>query len=79
MLLLVLISIKMLFCFRTITLSSVPANPGELPDLKKIKVKGKDTWDDSERLEFLEEYVKNTILPKIKPVLQDVSEEDTPF
>ena len=55
------------------------ANPGELPDLKKIKVKGKDTWDDSERLEFLEEYVKNTILPKIKPVLQDVSEEDTPF
>lgn len=55
------------------------ANPGELPDLKKIKVKGKDTWDDSERLEFLEEYVKNTILPKIKPVLQDISEEDTPF
>lgn len=55
------------------------ATPGELPDLKKIKVKGKDTWDDSERLEFLEEYVKNTILPKIKPLLQDISEEDTPF
>lgn len=55
------------------------ANPGELPDLKKIKVKGKDTWDDSERLEYLENYVKNHILPKIKPVLSDVSEEDTPF
>ena len=55
------------------------ANPGELPDLKKIKVKGKDTWDDSERLEYLENYVKNHILPKIKPTLSEVSEDDTPF
>lgn len=54
-------------------------NPGDLPQLKKIKVKGKDTWDDSERLEFLESYVKNTILPKInKPILADQN-EDIPF
>lgn len=55
------------------------ANPGNLPDLKKIKVKGKDTWDDTERLEFLEEYVKNTILPKIKPAISEVNDGDAPF
>jgi hypothetical protein len=32
--------------------------PGELPQMKKIKVKGKESWDDSEQLEFLEAYVK---------------------
>lgn len=55
-------------------------NPGELPQLKKIKVKGKDTWDDSDRLAYLEEYIKSNILAKIKPVLSDVTEnEDAPF
>jgi len=54
-------------------------NPGELPQLKKIKVKGKDTWDDSDRLAYLEEYVKNNILAKIKPQLQDVTEDEAPF
>lgn len=32
-------------------------NMGELPDLKKIKVKGKETFDDSEQMEYLEKYV----------------------
>jgi len=31
-------------------------NPGELPPLKKIKVKGKETYDDSEQMEYLEKY-----------------------
>lgn len=54
-------------------------NPGDLPQLQKIKVKGKDTWDDTKRLEYLENYVKNTILPKVnKPVLAD-QKEDLPF
>ncbi len=40
-------------------------NPNGLPDLKKIKVKGKDTWDDSDRLEFLLEMVNTKILPQL--------------
>lgn len=32
-------------------------NRNGLPDLKKIKVKGKDTWDDSDIMEFLEKMV----------------------
>jgi hypothetical protein len=55
------------------------AKPGELPQLKQIKVKGVTTWDDTERMEYLEEYVKNNILPMIKPVLSDYTEDSTPF
>jgi hypothetical protein len=55
------------------------ANPGELPQLKQIKVKGVTTWDDTERMEYLEDYVKNNILPMIKPVLSDYTEDSTPF
>ena len=33
-------------------------NPNGIPELKKIKVKGKDTWDDSDMMEFLENMVK---------------------
>jgi hypothetical protein len=32
-------------------------NPGDLPPMKKIKVKGKETWDDSEQLEFFEKLI----------------------
>jgi hypothetical protein len=55
-------------------------NPRDLPPMKKVKVRGVDTWDDTERMDYLENYVKDNILPKIKPTLQDVSEgDDTPF
>jgi hypothetical protein len=37
-----------------------------LPSLKKIKVKGKDQWDDSDCIEFLENMLKEEILPQIK-------------
>lgn len=55
------------------------ADPKQLPQLKQIKVKGVATWDDTERMEYLEDYVKSNILPLIKPVLSDVNEDDTPF
>jgi len=55
------------------------ANPGELPQLKQIKVKGVNVWDDSDRMLYLENFVKDSILPLIKPVLQDFNEDDTPF
>lgn len=51
----------------------------ELPDLKKIKVKGVDTWDDTDRMEYLEQYVKSNILQKIKPVVQETNDNEVPF
>ena len=55
-------------------------NPNGLPDLKKIKIKGKESWDDSDRMEFLEQYVQNNIIPMLKPQLQDTIEgDDVPF
>lgn len=40
-------------------------NPNGLPELKKIKVKGEDVWDDTEQLEFYEALVKK-YLPKME-------------
>jgi hypothetical protein len=54
-------------------------NPNGMPDLQKVKIKGKETWDDSDRMEFLEQYVQNYILPKIKSQISDVTEEEVPF
>lgn len=51
-------------------------NTNGLPPLKKIKVKGKDTWDDSDACEFLEEMVKNKILPKIKKAVIAGDDDD---
>jgi hypothetical protein len=32
-------------------------NPNGLPSLKKVKIKGVESWDDSDMMEFLEAYV----------------------
>lgn len=45
--------------------------PNGMPELQKIKVKGKETWDDSERMEFLEKFATGLFTTKV--------EEDTPF
>jgi hypothetical protein len=48
--------------------------------MKKVKVRGVDTWDDTERMDYLENYINVSILPKIKPTLQDSNEgDDIPF
>lgn len=39
--------------------------PNNLPPLNEIKVAGVTRWDDSEQMAFLEEWVKNKILPKL--------------
>jgi len=52
-------------------------NPGQLPNLEKIKIKGKDTWDDSRRLEYLENFVKDLFNSKVEPA--SAVDEDTPF
>ncbi len=41
-------------------------NPIGIPELQKMKVKGKITWDDSDIMEFLEKMVNQHILPKLK-------------
>jgi hypothetical protein len=35
-------------------------NPNGLPPMKKVKVKGKETWDDSDQLEFFERLIADT-------------------
>lgn len=40
-------------------------NPNGLPPLSKIKVKGKDTWDDTDLMEFLEKMVMTEIRPRL--------------
>jgi hypothetical protein len=66
-------------------------NPHGLPPLAKIKVKGKETWDDSDMMEFLEKMVNTEIVPKLPkgrtvgadaaPDIDDVAEhmEEAPF
>lgn len=67
-------------------------NKNGLPDLAKVRVKGKDQWDDSDQMEFLEDMVKTGILPNLpkrseRPVAEpqntDVEDaepiEDAPF
>ena len=56
-------------------------NPGKLPPLQKVKIKGKETWDDSDQIDFLKSYVNDEFLPKLgklssTPVEAD---EEAPF
>lgn len=57
-------------------------NPNGLPPLKKIKIKGKETWDDTQAMEFLENMVEQKILPQLsKEILvpEEASADDLPF
>ena len=57
--------------------------PNGIPELKKVKIKGKEQWDSSDMLDFLENMVNTTILPKLKkadPVAVEGEEtEEAPF
>jgi hypothetical protein len=44
-------------------------NPGDLPSLKKVKVKGVEQWDDSDMMEALEAYIDEHVKPKLKPAV----------
>ena len=50
-------------------------NLNGMPDLTKVKIKGKETWDDSDRMEFLENYAKNLFSNGNKMVV----DEEAPF
>ena len=40
-------------------------NPGDMPTLRKVKVKGIEQWDDSDMMEYLEKFVFTEIKPKL--------------
>lgn len=40
-------------------------NPNGMPDLKSVKIKGQDMWDDTDRLVFLQNMVDTEIVPKL--------------
>lgn len=50
--------------------------PNGMPELKPIKLKGKDTWDNSDQLEFLQEKYKE-FCAKFLNVESDPVEDDT--
>ena len=43
-------------------------NPGNMPEMKQIKVKGQVVWDDTERQEFFEKHLNDIFLPQVKAV-----------
>lgn len=59
-------------------------NPGDMPTLRKVKVKGIEQWDDSDMMEYLEKYVFTEIKPKLQPSASfgadlPETEDDAPF
>lgn len=60
-------------------------NPGDLPQMKQVKVKGVLTWDDSDKMEYLENMVKERMLAHFgkqhaAPVATaPVDDEEAPF
>lgn len=53
--------------------------PGEMPELKQTKRKGKVEWDDSDQLEFFENYLKTVILDKMAHPAIDSKDDELPF
>lgn len=55
-------------------------NPGKLPPLAKVKIKGKETWDDSDQIDFLKAYVNDEFLPKLgKIIVNNEPDDEVPF
>lgn len=51
--------------------------PGDLPQMKQVKVKGQLVWDDSERQEYFQKFIEKNIAPLLqgnKPAAIDHSE-----
>jgi hypothetical protein len=57
--------------------------PNGLPPMVKVKVKGKETWDDSDAMEFLEAMARERVLEivqaKYAPAVNTQEDEDAPF
>jgi len=58
--------------------------PRDLPNLSKVKIKGKEQWDDSDMMDYLEDYLNKNIKPKLQPQplafgAETSDESDVPF
>jgi hypothetical protein len=54
--------------------------PGDMPEMKKVKRKGKEEWDDSDQLEFFENMVKDLFSDKHSVGANNIDEsEEAPF
>ena len=53
-------------------------NPGELPALQKVKVKGQDVYDNTKQLEFFEAFWKALPIASA-PVAELANDEEAPF
>jgi hypothetical protein len=40
-------------------------HPGDLPQLSKVVVKGKDVWDNTDQMNYLKEMLQKEIIPKL--------------
>lgn len=49
-------------------------NPGDLPQMVKMKVKGQEVWDDTERQEYFEKYIHEQVLPSLALVVRNTPE-----
>ena len=63
-------------------------NPNGMPDMEQVTVKGVLVWDDTKRLEFLDNMVQTVILPKLReingnapvaPVANEIKAEEVEF
>lgn len=54
-------------------------NPGELPQMKVVEIKGKKIFDDEAQLAFIEKYVAEVMLPLIKLVEKEAKEHQQHF
>lgn len=54
-------------------------NPGDLPELEKVKVKGQMVYDNSKQLEFFEKFWKSKTLFGAVINSEKPTEEETPF
>jgi len=50
-------------------------NPNGMPDMEQVTVKGELVWDDTKRMEFLQEMVNTVILPKLEAIPQSATGE----
>lgn len=59
------------------------ANPNGLPEMKMVVVNGKEVWDSTERLAFLQNMVDTQIIPKLNREVElaqiPASENEKPF
>lgn len=54
-------------------------DPNGLPEMKKVKVKGKDTWDDSDMMSFLEEMANDWMKSFPQVTDEQAAQEEAPF